>query len=81
MFADDGEEVSMKKRLIDRTRSSGPLMTEVEPRVLLSADLPGGLVDADAMPAGVAPLSDPSVVAGIQQWSDTDIFDRLDGKK
>ncbi len=40
--------------------------------MLLSADLPGGLVDADAMPAGLAPLSDPSVVADFQEWSNTD---------
>ncbi|TDJ38602.1 MAG: DUF4347 domain-containing protein, partial [Gammaproteobacteria bacterium] len=62
----------MNRRRNDKRYSAGPLMAEVEPRVLLSADLPGGLVDSDVLPNGVAPLSDPSVVADIREWSDND---------
>ena len=65
----------MQQRRINKTYSSGPLMAEVEPRVLLSADLPGGLVDSDVIPHSVAPLSDPSVVADIHEWSDNEAVD------
>ena len=47
-------------------------MTEVEPRVLLSADLSSGAADLDGIPAAIAPLSDPLVVADIHEWRDTD---------
>ncbi|MCZ6774819.1 MAG: DUF4347 domain-containing protein, partial [Proteobacteria bacterium] len=47
-------------------------MTEVEPRVLLSADLPVGLADPNDIPGAVAPLSDPAVVADVHEWNNTD---------
>lgn len=61
----------MKERRIDKVSAAGPLMTEMEPRVLLSADLPIGLINPDAIP-GAVPLSEPAVVADINTWSDTD---------
>ncbi|TDJ43327.1 MAG: DUF4347 domain-containing protein, partial [Gammaproteobacteria bacterium] len=62
----------MKKRRIDKACSAGPLMTEMESRVLLSADLPVGLADSNVILGAAGPLSDPLVVVDIGEWSTAD---------
>ena len=57
------------KQRVKKKYSAGPLMLELEPRVLLSADLPGG----DVLNDSVAPTTEPAVLADHQGMSPMDV--------
>ena len=61
------------KQRVKKKYSAGPLMLELEPRVLLSADLPGGLAGDDALHDSVLPTTEPAVLADNEGMSPMDV--------
>ena len=61
------------KQRVKKKYSAGPLMLELEPRVLLSADLPGGLAGDDALHDSVIPTTEPAVLADNEGMSPMDV--------
>ena len=61
------------KQRVKKKYSAGPLMLELEPRVLLSADLPGGLAGDDELHDSVLPTTEPAVLADNEGMSPMDV--------
>ena len=61
------------RQRVKKKYSAGPLMLELEPRVLLSADLPGGLAGDDALHDSVIPTTEPAVLADNEGMSPMDV--------
>ncbi len=61
------------KQRAKKKYSAGPLMLELEPRVLLSADLPGGLAGDEALHDSVLPTTEPAVLANNEGMSPMDV--------
>ncbi len=61
------------KQRVKKKYSAGPLMLELEPRVLLSADLPGGLAGDEALHDSVLPTTEPAVLAESEGMSPIDV--------